>query len=136
MLTKFRLFEIDISITRKKITAWLKCNRESQVVMITMVTDTAFKIDGDRMECPQCTDTPLTLEHVLLECPEYEEERQDAFVYSGSELSTKSFQNNTLVPTFCLAAARKIRSNLNTAREVFLQKLEDAQRAAAQNMIN
>ena len=117
---------IAVEATQEKIIRWLKHmqkNRPAQTILLSMLTDTSFKINGSRLKCPTCpTNTKLTLEHILKECPEIEMERIEAFYGTPKTTGTDDDWSKTLLlPNLCMAGRTKIQGILRTSREEFLK---------------
>ena len=85
----------------------LKNDRLAQKLLVTMVTDTAFKINGTRLKCPYCPEKMMTFEHVTKRCRHTFEEVIDAGIYS--ENKSLRFKNTDLLPLICTSAIWKLK---------------------------
>ena len=84
-----------------------------------MITDTAFRIYGERLRCPKCVGNKiLTLEHIALKCNEFDDERIESFIYTDNVTwSPKDFRNTDIFPRFCKIAREKILNLLKISRD-------------------
>ena len=80
-------------------------------------SDTAFRLNGDRLPCPHCTDQNLSLSHLLYTCDHLAQERQDAKSFTKKTTGKMSdFSKTDLLPNFCNAGKNKIKSMTKLAR--------------------
>ena len=109
-----------LELSHKKLKKWshkLEKNRVAQEVMITSITDTAFRLNGDRLPCPHCPGHNLSLAHILYSCAHLSHERQNAWNYTkGTRGNKKDYVKTDLLPNICAAAKKKIRAMTNLAR--------------------
>ena len=114
-------------LTSVKLKRWLKMtkmDKKAQAVLISMICDTYHRINGDRLLCPHCPETPMNLEHSL-ECQEFEKELRDAALYTPQTTKNDKLATTDLFPHFCLAAAEKLQKTRAIARETFLLSIDD-----------
>ena len=92
-------------------------DRPTQRLLITTVTDTAFRICGDRLTCPNCPENYLTLQHLIHECPSLERERRDANLYTKKSKNRPiDYARTNLYINFCAAAKNKLTTMIKRAR--------------------
>ena len=102
----------------------MKDDSTTQSLIESIITDTAFRINGERLQCPRCTDTPeLNLEHILINCDQLTEERTESYLYTKkAKGNTTDYVKTDLLPIFCKVAKNKIINILQEARHKFLQE--------------
>ena len=96
-----------------------KYDRTTQSTMLSMITDTSFRINGDRLFCPHCPNEELSLEHVLSKCHIYQNERRDAYHYTDKKNKKDVLISTDLFPNFCCAARDKIYNTVSRTRQVY-----------------
>ena len=88
----------ELRITRSKIKKWissLKKDRYTQSTLVTTITDTAYRMYGERLSCPHCPGQTLSLNHVAQECPYLIEDRRDAFAYARQDHKGRKGRTDT-----------------------------------------
>ena len=115
----------NLEINREKIKIWLKKShqkRKVQNMLLSSITDTAFRINNTRLQCT-CTKPgpPLNLEHILLECPIFNKAREDTMIYLGTNKS--GFKKNEILPMFFLSAPNLLEMIIKESRETFLKRI-------------
>ena len=110
-----------LQLTSAKIKKWLKITKNNRMVQSTIVstiTDTAFRIKGDRLNCPHCPNTSLTMQHVMKTCPRLEQERNDAKIYTlhNYQKSKDPWVHTDLYVHFCSASNEKLWKLIKEAR--------------------
>ena len=94
-----------------------KKDRVTQAILTKTLTDTAYRVFGDRLKCPHCPDKDLSMRH-MMECPEFEEELGEAELYTKPDRGgRKSWAHTNLYVNFCAAARNKIGKMINEAKK-------------------
>ena len=113
-----------IETDRGRIKKWIKTttqDRCAQAVMVELITNTAGRVGGTNLRCPECDgENQLTLKHILEQCRYIQTERADAALYSKApEPITPQVikKNPKLLPNIMEASSSKIRHLITTARE-------------------
>ena len=113
---------LNLRLGQTKMANWIqkyKYDRTTQSTMLSMITDTSFRINGDRLICPHCPNTELSLEHVLSDCHIYHNERRDAYFYTDKKDKKEVLISTDLFPNFCCAAKDKIYNTITLARQAY-----------------
>ena len=107
-----------MDLSRTKLKTWIGRikDRGTQKLLTTMITDTAFRLCGDRLFCPHCPDTTLNLSHMINECSHLSQERQSAQLYTKTQKREGDYANTDLFINFCAATRRKMVRLLQDAR--------------------
>ena len=109
-----------LNLSTEKFQSWLrylKKDRPAQATLTTTVTDTAFRVFGDRLKCPHCPNQQLNMKH-MIECPSLKEELNEAELYTKPDQSgRKSWAHTDLYVNFCSAARVKIGKMINDAKK-------------------
>ena len=124
---------ITLELSNKKFKQWRKLmedDRPTQELIQACVTDTAFRINGDRLRCTICsTDddiVPLTLEHILMNCSSLEQERMETIwcTENITMLDDKAVAKSNFAPMFIRAAKNKIKHIIWEGRQAFFEENE------------
>ena len=108
-----------MDLSKSKFKTWVGRikDRGTQNLMATMLTDTAFRLCGDRLFCPHCPDTTLNLAHIIKECPNLSQDRLSAQLYTNKvHRRERDYANTDLFINFCAASRRKMVRLLQEAR--------------------
>ena len=106
-------------MNKTKFKAWIRKiqDRATQRLMTTMLIDRAFRLCGDRLDCPYCPSTPLDLQHIINDCYHLQEERIFAQLYTKKfHKQENDFVNTDLFINICAAGKQKIERLLQEAR--------------------
>ena len=110
-----------MDLNKTKFKVWIKKihDRTTQRLMTTMLTDTAFRLCGDRLDCPHYPNTPLNLLHIINDCPYLQQERTNAQLYTKKfQKRENDFANTDLFINMCSASKMKVTRMLQEARAV------------------
>ena len=122
---------IALELSNKKFKQWRKLmedDRPTQDLIQACVTDTAFRINGDRLRCTECstddTIVPLTLEHILIYCSSLEQERMETIwcTENITTLNWTTMAESNFAPTIIRAAKNKIKHIVWNARQAFFEE--------------
>ena len=108
----------------QKIIKSLSSSRAAQSTFIELMTDTAGRIGGTRLKCLKC-DEEITLEHMLIKCPEIQEERINASVYDGNDgrWDYKTIRkDHKKLSYFMMESHHKIKKIINATRIAYYKK--------------
>ena len=108
-----------MDLNKTKFKVWIRKiqDRATQRLMTTMLTDTAFRLCGDRLDCPHCPNTHLDLQHIIYDCPHLQQERKNAQLYTRKfQKQENDLANTDLFINTCAAAKKKLERLLQEAR--------------------
>ena len=91
-----------------------------------LMTDTAGRIGGTRLKCLKCDE--ITLEHMLIKCPEIQEERINASIYAGDDgrWDYKTIKKDPKkLRHFMMESHYKIKKIINATRIAYYKKKKD-----------